>query len=69
MLIFGTLLGLLGAWGAGRAMQTLLFGVPALHPTTFAAAVAVMTVVTIAACVLPALRAAKVDPLIALHGD
>ena len=69
VLAVGTVLGLAGAWVAGRAMQSVLIAVPPLQPTIVASIVAVMTLVTFAACLFPARRAARVDPLVALRSD
>jgi len=65
----GTILGLIGAWLTGRAMQSVLFGVPTLPVVTLLAALAVMSVVSLVACLIPARRATKVDPMIALRAD
>ena len=66
LLAAGTTLGLLGAWLTGRAMRTLLFQVPPVHAATFAAAAGIIGVVSLAACLLPARRAARVSPMEAL---
>jgi predicted permease len=66
LLAAGTMLGLMGAWLMGRAMRTLLFQVPPVHAATFAAAAGVIGVVSLAACLLPARRAARVSPMEAL---
>jgi predicted permease len=63
----GTVLGMLGAWGAGRAMQTILFGVTSVQPLVLAATFAVTMLVVLLACLIPARRAAKVDPMVALR--
>lgn len=63
----GLVLGVLGAVGLTRLMQTLLFGVSATDVTTFVIAPVVLALVAVAACVIPARRAAKVDPIEALR--
>jgi ABC-type antimicrobial peptide transport system permease subunit len=65
----GTVLGLAGAWLAGRAMQSVLFGVPTLHLATLFGTALVMGVVSLVACLIPASRAAKVDPAVALRSE
>jgi len=66
LLAGGTLLGLIGAWQAGRAMQAVLFHVPSLNVAILAGAVCVMGVVSLVACVLPSQRAARISPMEAL---
>jgi predicted permease len=61
--LFGLLLGLSGALALTRVLTSSLFGVSALDPITFAAVPALLLLVTIAACLVPARRAAKVDPM------
>jgi ABC-type antimicrobial peptide transport system permease subunit len=62
----GTLLGLLGAWQAGRAMGSVLFHVQPLNLPILASAACVMGIVCFAACLLPSQRAARVSPMEAL---
>jgi len=59
-------LGLIAAVGLGRAAQTVLFDVKPSDPVSLAAAAAILGVVSLAACYVPARRASKVDPVIAL---
>ncbi|HEV7499301.1 MAG TPA: FtsX-like permease family protein, partial [Vicinamibacteria bacterium] len=65
----GVALGLAGALAASRAVRGLLYGVGATDPVTYAAVIALLVAVTIAACLLPAWRATRVNPLAALRGD
>src|SRR5437016_3835148 len=69
LLAAGTILGLIGAWLAGRAMQSILFDVPTLHIATLLGTALVMTAVSLVACLIPARRATKVDPVIALRAE
>ena len=69
LLAAGTILGLIGAWLAGRAMQSVLFDVPTLHVATLLGTALVMTAVSLVACLIPARRATKVDPMIALRAE
>lgn len=66
LLVCGTLLGIGGTWLTGRAMETILFHVPALDVATLASAAGVMGLVSLAACLLPSRRAARTSPLEAL---
>jgi len=67
LLAAGTILGLIGAWLAGRAMQSILFDVPTLHVATLFGTALVMTAVSLVACLIPARRATKVHPMEALR--
>jgi predicted permease len=69
LLITGTVIGLISAALSGRALQSLLFDVPALDPATFGATAAIMTVVCLVACWLPARRASRTDPMEALRTE
>jgi predicted permease len=64
----GLALGLLGALGLIRLLESLLFGVAATDPLSFLGVATGLVVVTLAACYLPAHRAAQLDPLEALRG-
>jgi ABC-type antimicrobial peptide transport system permease subunit len=68
-LAIGLSLGLAGATALTRVMRQLLVGVTATDPVTFAAITALLTIVAIGACLLPARRATRVDPLIALRAE
>jgi putative ABC transport system permease protein len=62
-------IGLIGAWSVGRAMQSVLFGTPTLHLVSLLGTALVMAVVSLIACLIPARRAAKVDPMIVLRAE
>ena len=63
----GLALGLAGSLAATRLIATLLFGVKPTDPLTFAAVAAILASVTLAACYIPARRATRVDPIVALR--
>lgn len=65
----GVALGLLGGVWVGHAVRNLLFGVGALDPVTFVAGSASLLAVAQAACYLPARRAMRVEPIVALRQD
>jgi putative ABC transport system permease protein len=67
MLLIGTVIGLAGAFALTRLMRTLLFEITATDPLTYVSVIGLLTVVALLACYIPARRAAKVDPLIALR--
>jgi len=66
LVVGGILLGVIGAWSIGRAMQSVLYEVPALHPATLAVTASIIGFVSLAACLLPSHRAARISPLEAL---
>jgi putative ABC transport system permease protein len=65
--IAGIVAGVVAAAVFGRAISTLVFGVSAWDPVTYGVVTAALALVTLAACVVPAMRAARVDPIIALR--
>ena len=69
MAVIGAVVGLVVAAGLTKYIQTLLFGIGHLDIYTFAGTALVMLGVALIASYIPARRASKVDPLIALRAD
>jgi len=65
----GVGVGLAGAWAVSRVLATLLYGVSTTDPTTYIVTAAVLTMVSALASWLPARRAARVDPVVALRAE
>ena len=65
----GTAIGLVGAAGLTRVLESLLFGVKPTDPLTLGAVAALLLAVALVACYVPARRASRIDPLIALRAD
>jgi putative ABC transport system permease protein len=69
MVMLGVALGILGAFALTRVMKSLLFDVSASDPLTFACVAFLLSLVALAACYLPARRAARIDPLTSLRRE
>jgi predicted permease len=67
LLILGSVLGIIGAMGVTRSLKSLLFGVQPGDPLTFLAVCLLLLMVGLAACYIPARRATRVDPIVALR--
>jgi putative ABC transport system permease protein len=65
----GLFLGLLGSLGVGRLMSTLLFEVKEQDPVILAGVSVILLAVAMAACLIPAYRASRVDPMVALRNE
>jgi len=69
VVVLGIVIGLGAAFAIGRALSTLLFEIRPHDPTTFALVATVLATIAFIACVLPARRAARVDPVVALREE
>jgi putative ABC transport system permease protein len=67
LIVGGLALGILVAWGSLRVLQSQLYGLSTSDPLTFGVVASLLAVVALLACWIPARRAAKVDPLVALR--
>jgi putative ABC transport system permease protein len=67
LLVVGLVLGIAGAAVAARVIQGLLFGVEPHDPVTLTVVALLMGAIGIGACWVPALRAARIDPLVAIR--
>jgi putative ABC transport system permease protein len=65
--LLGVAIGLGASFGLTRLMKTMVFGVTTTDPVTFAVVTAVLVAVALIACWIPARRATRVDPVIALR--
>ncbi len=69
LLAIGLAIGLAGGIGVGFTMKSVLFGLSPTDPLTLAAVIALLTTVTLLATALPAWRASRIDPVIALRSE
>jgi ABC-type antimicrobial peptide transport system permease subunit len=63
LLAIGTVLGVIGAWWAGRAMRGLLYHVPPIHLPVLIGTGVAMALVSFVACLVPSQRAARISPI------
>jgi putative ABC transport system permease protein len=69
LVVAGTVLGLAAALAGARSLQGFLFGISSLDGLTFALVPVLLGTVALLACLVPARRAAKVDPLVSLRSE
>jgi ABC-type antimicrobial peptide transport system permease subunit len=69
VVVAGVIAGIVIALTATRLMATLLFGVGAADPTTFASVMTLMIAVALMACAVPAWRAMRVQPAVVLRNE
>jgi putative ABC transport system permease protein len=69
LVLFGTLLGVTTSLGLSRLLTTQLFGVGSMDPLTFSLVAILLNTIAGLACWLPARRAARVDPMVALRSE
>jgi putative ABC transport system permease protein len=67
--VVGAAIGLGGAYLVGRAMQSTLYGVGAMDTIAVGTTAALLLVVALLACLVPALRASRVEPMTALRDE
>jgi ABC-type antimicrobial peptide transport system permease subunit len=67
LLFIGLVIGVGMAFGLARVLSSLLFGISASDPATFLGVSALLTLVVLVANFLPARKAAKIDPIVALR--
>jgi putative ABC transport system permease protein len=65
--VVGTAIGSIGAYFVGRVMQGMIFGTGRINWVTFSVVAITLTTTALVACLIPAGRAAYVDPLVALR--
>jgi putative ABC transport system permease protein len=69
MALAGIGIGVACALGVSRVLATLVFGVPVRDPATFITVTLILTIVALAACLVPAVRASRVDPMVSLREE
>jgi putative ABC transport system permease protein len=69
LVCLGTVAGIVTAGAASRLVSAMLFGLSGTDPLTYAAAAALLAAVAVLASLLPALRASRVDPMVAFRAE
>ena len=69
LIVIGSAIGLAGAFVVTRSLSALLFEITPVDPVSYAAAVALLGLLSVCACLVPAWRASRVDPIIAMQSE
>jgi ABC-type antimicrobial peptide transport system permease subunit len=69
LVVVGLILGVIGAASLQRAVASEIYGVRPLDPLVLGGVMALLTIVALAACAVPARRAMRVDPIVALRSE
>jgi ABC-type antimicrobial peptide transport system permease subunit len=69
MIIMGLVIGTIAALALTRVIGSLLYGIAATDPVSFAVAAVTLALAALAACIIPAFRATRIDPAIALRTE
>jgi putative ABC transport system permease protein len=69
LVVIGGVLGVAGGMAGSGVLRSMLFGVSPVDPLAYAAVILLLATVTTVACLVPALRATRVDPVVALRAD
>jgi ABC-type antimicrobial peptide transport system permease subunit len=67
LVLIGAAIGIAAGLGVTRFISSMLYGLDANDPVTFASVAILLTLVALAACYIPARRAMRADPMVALH--
>jgi ABC-type antimicrobial peptide transport system permease subunit len=67
--LVGVLLGAVASAGVGRLMESLLYGVSSVDPIAYAAAAGLLIMIAVAANLMPAITASRIDPVRALRSE
>jgi putative ABC transport system permease protein len=67
--LFGLVLGIVGSIAAAQLIRSMLYGIRPLDPAVFCSVIAILLLVAAGACLIPAWRASRLDPMVALRAE